>query len=675
MVYKSTGCSKLTKDVCNKRITDCYWEVGKGCKAILHHVHQDKIDNQESFNSSNALTVCRKPLHEYIEHKFNNLSVDDIIDFHELVQSESYTTDKTFSLMMHVPKILMSYWTVFALTSRYSLIDQKNYDPHLKGSSANGKFCILNCSNDMGKLEKLFIKFQIMDNADNMMIDSVNGFMINQFRANGSCGDNFMTYRDSFATFVEEKDDAHGRKQFYFDMFSIIQNSDQMLSKQSQYIYNKIQISSPLPIASIPFYDSSIQYKLATNINLKKVSFHKLIQGDSLQNIIENDANYKNNPAKLFPMLSRLFHSIAELGHVCGFVHNDAHLYNVMLSYDSNNLVLIDYGRVYFSPFVMPKRMYEKMSNRIIIEKLKNDAAFYRNITSPIMLRQKINIAKREQYYSQTYYTWLCELYNGVPNYIHPFLVQTSDFVHQEIKEFFDKTMFMFDISTITLNIIKTYTKFGEKRFNKFVFMDNGYITLNYQNLDDFNKMELKNAQDPFEYIIVPGLYWLYLYVMHLHSSVGLNHLFIIDPITKDVTIDFDQCASDRYKLFWWSFQFRYLPGAVQFAQRIYLHKLDVVRMLSKIDELGKKVTEAVIGGRQVHKKNKSKSTMNYDPDALDADGKPLKVPRSIVDIKPSIKFKNVPVILESDMTALRKIKSPFDTPVSSTSKNTKQKS
>ncbi len=87
--------------------------------------------------------------------------------------------------------IYLKNWLLL-IFSQYKKI---NYTPKLSGNSANAKFTEVEVINQNDEIERLFMKFQLSENVDNMVIDNINGYIINEiFKSNNN---NFMTYIDS----------------------------------------------------------------------------------------------------------------------------------------------------------------------------------------------------------------------------------------------------------------------------------------------------------------------------------------------------------------------------------------------------------------------------------------------------------------------------------------------
>ena len=175
-----------------------------------------------------------KPSSKTIEDQFNNLTIKEIVDFHDRVQNVSFMLDVLdFRIAMKNPDLLLTFWTSFMFLARYTLMHDQHYNSEVRGSSANGKFTILTVLNNDKKLETLFLKFQIEDAADNMMLDDVNGYMINNFAMDDvTIKRHFMRYRDSCLTIVRRDRNGTNPK-FYFDITRILKHQT-----STDYIYN-----------------------------------------------------------------------------------------------------------------------------------------------------------------------------------------------------------------------------------------------------------------------------------------------------------------------------------------------------------------------------------------------------------------------------------------------------
>jgi hypothetical protein len=224
-----------------------------------------------------------------------------------------------------------------------SVYKEIHYYPELKGNSRNAKFCELLCTDDNAKETPIFAKVEIEEGVrkcDNMIVDNLNGFVINSI-CNGS--PHFIEYIDSCKTFVKQ-----GRLATTFPIEELNPN----------LIYSTLNSTIRLDCKENDIILCAIinNKKNLDGCVLKpaKVSFYKLIEGN--QNLsdyiykIYKQKDWVNGQKQLQIMTQSLFMAMKQIGY--GFCHNDAHLGNILVTNDNGQetLVLIDYGRVIFTP-------------------------------------------------------------------------------------------------------------------------------------------------------------------------------------------------------------------------------------------------------------------------------------------------------------------------------------
>ncbi len=257
---------------------------------------------------------------------------------------------------------------IWVILSKYKEIE---YTSLLKGNSGNAKFMMMRVleDGDDTKPYEIFTKFELLDTGkkcDNMLIDNINGFIINLLPKPHN--NSFMRYRDSCRSLVvcelEKSTNIITKKtpvNFPLEDIMIIKEGD---------------ICSNLIIRM--FYEECMKdNKLKTT----RVSFHDAIKHeDSLSSYIRTflddcmESNTNNLMLNFNNALEILFDSISNLGRNYGFCHNDAHLGNVLVSKKGNrlNFVLIDYGRVLFDETLFSHDQDWEVKNRIEFELLKD---------------------------------------------------------------------------------------------------------------------------------------------------------------------------------------------------------------------------------------------------------------------------------------------------------------
>lgn len=174
-----------------------------------------------------------------------------------------------------------------------------------------------------------------MMNSDSIIVDNVNGMIINHLRKeNRKVMNHFMEFKDSFLFYYTNKRNAE-TESYYLPVGAVLR----------QYPETPMQMHC-------------------------QVAIYKAVNGPSLGCLMRTSCALLNNKiisdrtkdflTKLFYQTNDLFNTIYDLGSKYGMVHNDLHLGNILVDMDSNdnNLIVIDYGRMYFHHW-MHKRQHD----------------------------------------------------------------------------------------------------------------------------------------------------------------------------------------------------------------------------------------------------------------------------------------------------------------------------
>jgi len=181
---------------------------------------------------------------------------------------------------------------------------KKSYN--LIGSSTNCKKIVI---------DNYFFKFQVNFDADNLLVDNINGIILN----------NISTKKDNSPRYFSK----------YIDGFNCV-----LFNNNDEYIFSIIMIKNLINkfMNDIEYDDKFICVPLNIQNNLKNYL--------PLYYYINNYSVYILNK------LNELFNEIFNLNEEYGFVHNDLHLNNIMFKYDTVlkevDIKIIDYGRASF---------------------------------------------------------------------------------------------------------------------------------------------------------------------------------------------------------------------------------------------------------------------------------------------------------------------------------------
>lgn len=318
----------------------------------------------------------------------------------------------------------------------------------LLGNSANARYTRIITSNkpynkiDDEKKSDLIFKFQIKDTADDLVIDILNTRLINKLLT-GNIKSSFMVYIESFMTYIDETTNT----------FNLSKYQTKILEKPDH---------TPLDLLAV-------KCMVVENITFNNV--HENLSVDSLFKVIKS--HNPLNKLQIFSMLNlqlnMLFKHLKIVGELYGFVHNDCHLGNILMN-SNNQLVLIDMGRVYFNfyadiniPNTSNSRPFKKQ--RTEEGEPKKNLKLLEIYEALIVEENQKFIKKGQEPYSfDSIIKKIKEKKtNKKPIYINPFYriediatfpqdKKREDF--QYLYDYYVKNMYLFDISTIILNIL-----------------------------------------------------------------------------------------------------------------------------------------------------------------------------------------------------------------------------
>jgi hypothetical protein len=361
---------------------------------------------------------------------YNNNSINNLnkyIEYLEKIIPKKANSDDEYNkkyndlLKCSLYTLIMSQYIILPIAT------DNIYKYKLSGNSANALMKIIKTQNLLkNKEEELIIKVQIHEKADDLLIDSVNARIINEIiNKNENLNKNLMTYVASFVNYIEE-----------------IQKDPYIYGIFFKIYLNKLEQSTD-------------------NIEPKKCFVANAIKHFTLRKMVDDmeirDLNILLNNKILINFINNLIF----LGENYGFVHNDCHLGNILFDTKNLQLVLIDYGLVYFDF----DKLNDKLKDNIFTNEIFKNEQF--KLTDTMKAKYKDNSDNFDNYQNKK----ILDDYSNIkhkPTYVNPYTIKKilkqfndNDEIKKEIKEeikeeinYYINNMVLFDISTIVMNIL-----------------------------------------------------------------------------------------------------------------------------------------------------------------------------------------------------------------------------
>jgi hypothetical protein len=431
-----------------------------------------------------------------------------------------------YNIIAQLPGVKGKVWEmtsvmwIWVILSCFSEIE---YSPTLITSSCNGSYAFLNCYDAVTKAKtKLVAKFQMSSYADPIIVDNINGFVINELTVIlPQTKQYFMEYVDSCQTYVCMESNAWGGSHSYKSQ-STQRNTKSNTPKTSNSGYN---FTNNGYVST-----SSDQYNLTNNNRKPKTDQYVFPLRDLLldiQNSMTEDDVAKHlldvrgrsklrpvsicksvpSPASLSSIiikgvytldalrakLADLFKAMRDMGRF-GFTHNDAHTGNVLLNGESEVFVLIDFGRVVFS-------------NKLIKE---YDASLAKKVEAQIAFEEMkaLDSDKSADEIKPTDYTHFTLSYNGEAFTT----VQMVKICESMGLDFCLKHLYLFDVmciamNTLTLLLNTQNAQLDKAGYNNIFSYDAGkkiYKIKPWKYIEDYSNSLKSNKKDP----LLLGLFW-----------------------------------------------------------------------------------------------------------------------------------------------------------------------
>lgn len=302
------------------------------------------------------------------------------------------------------------------------------YQPTLKGISKNSKVTTMEVTDFEGNHHSLFLKFQIHDIQDDLRIDAYNAFVLQTLMPNSP---HFIKTLDILRTFYSKKMDERvwDLEDYFGKNGSIIIQDERIEIEPPQFLPHVTE--DPIILRN---FGDILEDK---NLRIAKLLIAKRMIGPSLSDVTysldSNNFNY------YLPRLKKLFNVMCEVGKY-GFVHNDAHIHNILFDLQTQEFALIDYGRVSVNPTLMGAKAVSV--NRYIEWVTLHTEPAYLN-----KYLQAYQHSKQTFEYNFYYSNTVSDNFISYKNVNE----MTSD---PTLQKRLTSSLYLFDVSTITLGIM-----------------------------------------------------------------------------------------------------------------------------------------------------------------------------------------------------------------------------
>jgi hypothetical protein len=460
---------------------------------------QTNNDNNSGVGKSNGKMAMNLNTNREINFLKSNLGRAVIVDKCKhgdelpLYQFERYVK----SLCAYDPNVrkvsqyfIMGTW-IWIIWSCYNGI-RFNAAP-LKGNSVNAMFFLFEAYKDPLYPIPIFTKCQITAKSDDMIIDSLNGYLINEIiKKEPVIKNHFMEYIESCL----------------IPLLSVSPTSNKFICP-----FPNIFISVDNNRTNNIFVDN-FNNPTKESYGLYKASFHRAIKNRySLKDILRlKGADF----SFIFQRISKLFYAISILGKY-GFSHNDAHLDNVLFDDQTLEFVLIDYGRCFFDEGLIE---HFEPEERIFYERAKHNDFVVREKYDPRYMsykRQDITELKHictnivEQGNNKLQYS---EYISPMKNYdvigLHNYILRPPENIKNDL--------FMFDIMTLTLGILNNINTNSMPNYYTIIGNQISIKTRKFI-VNDMKTLGNKPDTMPIWAILLPGLFWFSLFTEFIEMT------------------------------------------------------------------------------------------------------------------------------------------------------------
>jgi hypothetical protein len=446
---------------------------------------------------------------------------------------------------------------LWVILSCYSSIDHSDT---IKQNSCNAGFTFLSCSRSNAdadsERERLVVKFQLNPDADDIVLDNVNGFVVNKLTERmPRIKYNFMEYVDSCTTFVDTS------------------------ATQPVFPLDEILIASKHMINNNELIDGLA--KLKATMKKCPASICKSVkEPESLTELIKHDEyDFDSLAEKLFD----LFATMRLVGGTVGFTHNDAHLGNVLYDGIDHSLVLIDYGRILFSGKLIKafdRQLDREITDQIMYERLKRTDGDICLLTS---LNSKAPLAKLN-YTDLMKCNELMSKFLAIPKLL--FLCEAKGY------DFLLKNLYLFDVMCISMNIlvdISNHRKYAHPFFLAYddfaaIAVEDGVQYVNVCSVEEMYRRLLAQKRVESKHILCLGFFWyafLIEYLYRIEPELEKDEIITYDDEDRTYIVDFKALADDGY--IWHRMQVLSIPDPQAFCEVVEKNKGSIQSMINLI--------------------------------------------------------------------------------------------
>ena len=425
-----------------------------------------------------------------------------------------------------------------------SCYDSIEYSDSIKQNSCNAGFTFLSCeksiSEQVSEFETLVVKFQLRPDADNIVLDNVNGYVVNRIAERmPGIRDNFMEYVDSCVSFVDTN------------------------KPKPEFPLNDILIASHNMIDNNELINGLT--KLKSTMKKCPISICKSVkEPESLTEVIKkDDYDFESLVEKVFD----LFATIRLLGGTFGFTHNDAHLGNVLYDGEDHTLVLIDYGRVLFSGNMI--RSYDSNLDRDI-----TDQIMYERLKQ---MNGDLCLLSENKRISNPNYTDFMKADENMSTFLA--IPKLLFFCERKGHDFLLKNLYLFDVMCISMNLLLDITKKTLNDNHPFFHLYDEFIGLELADDGITSMVYVSSVEEIFHrlrakkhiarhHILCLGFFWFAFFIEYLHRmepELSDNGVIQYDEENQCYIVDLKALADEG--LLWHRMQVLSIPDPESFCQ------------------------------------------------------------------------------------------------------------